>query len=887
MDHTPLAALETDIIDSSPRPDTDSMSISDRGSSVFEQPGRMSDQSLRHDLDPEGKRTSQLHDADEVEEEEELLEEIADEQDIGIEADSLAQHTGIPVLVLATQAAAMTALQTLLRQMQHSQQPPAANEEHAIPSLLDNIEAALSDVSTTDSRLDRQEAFTKVNSLLDSLASDALVAGSSGIKNEGVNLATALGDLLLSLEKVRATSDSPHTYHHTRKRTSSVSTTATTSSSGREDLKNPFADASPSDVFQNLHRLSTLLYAKTTCPSPSASARTSFQSTFSAPNGDHHTFPRRFDSLDIPHSHLRTGSSSSLGHASHMSPSSLSLASTAALRLHADPEAWSHVGHILSLTRDLVASSQLHHQQQPASPMLARSRHGSNASSNNPDTGGAEAGSASADARSGTLARRSFNNNTTVTPRAGILKKRGSMGSLTTSSLGHHSLPPRYSDDEIRRDFCATDSQIRDYQARGLLPAYAGLDEKGSPLTSQRAWPEKGILIKSSNASMASDASAQTPSEFHAIQNTLDRLAPQLTDQRVSPVVRKRQDSVGTSSRSRESNLQDLIDQLSSSGRRLDDQRVEAPPPLPSTSATATAVQAAPAPLIDDEKGAVRPIASNKPSALRKFSSAQLAGFRKAASKGKERSHSPAMQQAPGSHPVSFPSFSDAGATPPASAPAVADRGLATSQKRGTTLRSRLFASGGNSEQRRSRSPKLGSKSVDAATLHSRTPSAQLDDLPSARSRYEEDNDLFDLLAATSNRSRFADQEFAMRPREPRRRHQSGGDLGESPIWQGGRQRDANQQRASTAFVSSSADTPFRSRPFAAGRRSGEAPLQDTPQQQAGPRDDDDEQHVTTDGRETNADDRVSEVDEEDFLQGAGRRTHQGSKKMEAILMAS
>lgn len=826
-DNMPLPDDQHGLAASSPRlVGLDIESVSDRES--LQSGGRLSVQSFRQDIDTD------MGD----QEEEELLEELADEPDYDLELEH--QLNDIVSLVSATQTSAMTALQALLRRMQVSSktlttEPESIQEQQTAPPLLDSIEDTLAELPSLNSKPARQEALTKLNSLLDSLASDALVAGSSGSKNDGVSLATALGDLLLSLEKVRPAGDlssvetaRPFQEQSPRPRSNSASASTTASSaSGKEDARNPFAESSlqqqqQSDVFASLHRLLTLLHNKTSNQSPSISTRTSFQSVRS----DHssHPFPRRFDSLDVPHSHLRASSSSSLGLAggSQFSPSSLSLASAPALRLNADPETWSHITHILGLTRDLIASRQSQ-LNIAGSPLLPRSRLVSTSSSN-PECGPTDGGVLAADALTGSLARRSVNSPSpsTAMPKAGILKKPGSMSSLASSSQGNHSLPPCYTEED---GVGATESQVRDYQARGLLPAYVSMDEKSSSSaqrdTSPRAYAEKSMLLRSPTASVESESSARTPSELHAIESSLNRMAPQLADQRVSPVTTHRHRHLRTGSlsapaatrrssdRSREPNLQDLIEQLSSSGKRLDDQRVEAPgvrcsagigsSPGPADAAAAAAAAAD----REDEKGAVR--GSLKQSALRKFSSAHLAGLRRAASgniisKGKERSHSPSGGVQPAS--LAFPSLAESGqSTPTADRLSATTATAASSSKRGGALRSRFFAGELVAPRPSTRSPA--------------TPSQALAD------DAKPDDDLLDLLVTSSTRSRFANQDVALRPAGHRRRYQSGSSLLDSPTWRADAERGGAASEMverpgaklmpsmTTAGMSSSVDEPM------------------------------------------------------------------------------
>lgn len=520
--------------------------------------------------------------------------------------------------------------------------------------------------------------------------------------------------------------------------------------------------------------------------------------------------------------------------------------------------------------------SQSHHNSMASSP------HDVAADGSHPGSRTAARSSSSQDERTGSLARRSFPTNTaTAVPLPGILKNRGSLGSLNVSSEGGQSLPPRYSEDDMRKSISSSmDHQIRDYKDRGLLPAYVSTDEKstGHPASPwQRAW-EDNIFLTSPTTSVAGETTASTSnsSDLQSLQNTLDRMAPQLTDQRVSPTTRKPAGLGVTASASNDRNLQGLIDQLSTTGKRLDDQRVEAP----LTSPTA---------LRDDEKAAGR--STQKQSILRKLSAAHLPGLKKAttaSSKGKERSHSPSAQQmtALDPTPVTFPNMSESWhAVAPASGTVSTDRGLQS--KRGTTLRSFLFASG-MSENRNSRSPKTSVSPShphppQPQVRHTRTTSADLD-APSIRSRYEEDIDLFELLAASSTRSRFADQEVVMRPGQSRNRFQSGSNVAESPT-RPNAARDVNESASSTMAYSSADGTFSRlaSRGSKMNGKQTKEELQDR-SQSVGQADcsDADAHHSANDTG--SADD--ANADEEDFLTGAARRQHQGSQKM-AALMAS
>ncbi|CAO1621965.1 unnamed protein product [Sympodiomycopsis kandeliae] len=872
--------------------DSDSV-ISDKDSSVYSRGSQftpsgedkgegvnLAEGQSRHGLEGDERARQTEGDEDDEEEEEELLEELADEQEDELEVDLLSHQNDLNNLLMATQAAALSALQSILIQ---SRSQADSQTAHSPSSLYDDLQSAITSLSIADVKVQRQEALTKLNSLLDTLASDALVAGSSGSKTEGVGLLTVLGELLLSLDKVRPASAEPSpadvahllNQQQGRTRSSSVSTSATASSLGQEDPRNPFEESQHADeTLSHLQRLLTALAAKSSFTSPGPSARASFQSNLSANLGSageylSGTYPRRFGSLDIPHSHLRTGSSSSLGQVSHRSPSSLSLTSNSALRLNPDPEAWSHVNHIAHLTKDLVASRRGHQVDAgpSRSPMLNRMRQDSTSSSDN-GLASESAIVSNADLRSGTLARRSFIQ--PCAPKAGILRRQGSMGSLTTSSLGSHSLPPRYSEEESRTHAGATEAQIRDYQARGLLPAYG--DEKSgrlaSPSSIQRTWPEKGILIKSSTPSLASEGSERTSSDFLALQNSLDRInasAPQLHNQRAMV------DSVSQRSKAASStgkDLNDLIEQLASSGKRLDDQRVEAPPCLPDKKSDSRRDFASSS---NDEKAAASTSGTQKQSVLRKFSSAQLAGLRRAtggAVKGKEPSTSQVMQQVPSTQPVTFPSFSDS-----SRASATADAHT-VSQKRGSSIRSRFFVNT-LGEQKRAYSPKSSLRaahSQDAATS-----SSHLEEKPS-RSRYQEDNDFFDLLAASASRSRLADQEVTLRPGGSRRRNQSGSDLAESLV----KQDSANKPHVAAssldaALIDESAQSLASP---AVGLDGGAENARTIGTSEESPSQDTNSGDDQTDMSGQSGDDKSRE----DFREGAGKGTHQSSKKLAAML---
>ncbi|CAO1624632.1 unnamed protein product [Parajaminaea phylloscopi] len=750
----------------------------------------------------------------ENQEEEEVLEELADVTDPRPEDMNSAQNN-FAGLILATQAAALLALQTLLHEMQAS----ATHAGSALPAstsagpsrtlqtyheLLDVLVAAVTEVSTDDAMTadERQDAFKRLNGLLDSLSAESLAAGSAGAVGQSVTLANALGDLLQSLEKVRLPPDAPSVEAARRQAlppprphsaAPSQLTASSSSSIGRDELRDPFAEQAQPSVFATLHRLIASLAFR--CPvaqhasratSAAASPNPSFDMGILGASG-----PRRASPFDYSPGNFNVGpmsSTTSLHSTSARSASSsgsIFSVPNAHISSPADAEVWSHISHILGLTRDLVASRRAQRTgayglyEGDASSLRPRSRRDSAASAGSdgladprcslstdprsslqhpPGGRSLSAGTPSANVSScgNTLAAEHQDPHALASSTASILiRPKHSSSSLATISACGTSLsaPPSYSLHDHKRWSGATDAQVRDYQARGLLPAF-GSDEKGrqrASTSSNRSYSEKGILLNGNHARssdvgsahgrphspssrLSAGSSGATHEELHRLQRSIERVhrkAPQLTDQRAASPADAREAFPRKTVGNADLNLQELIDRLAQSNRRLDDQRVAPPPPVCRSSVAAVP------PVHSDvsQRASValeRPRASSKSatSVFRKLSNVQLTSLRRfsSSSKGKEKKRL---------------------STPTGPAPNVAMRQV-----------DKTLLSASAADQRRADARQTSSVPTTSSRSHV---SARGADSPQQR-RSLEDNALFELLASSSTRRRLADQEAVMRP---------------------------------------------------------------------------------------------------------------------------
>lgn len=673
---------------------------------------------------------------DEEEEEEEVLEELADDpiETAGAESGDR-QQNDLAGLVLANQAAALLALQTLLQQMRKlAVQKKIMREEEEDPEsadvTVDILDGAINVVSEiSEQSEDRAQPLAKLNLLLDSLSTAALTAGSTSTSstNDSVTLALALGDLIQSLDKIhlpngrRAAVESAHSQARSPKlRLGSTSTLASISShspsASREELRNPFAETTEPNVFATLHRLISALVSR--CPEQQRNV------------------PRKGRSVDEARSLTNIFGSSATKPS--LTRDDLALSETSAA-------AWSHISHILSLTRDLLASRRSANTYPFSfdsagsySPLRGRSRRSSAASSNT-DVVERARSVASGHSLSGSRLQGQM-----VSTRGSLIRKAGSLSSLErASSIASGSLPPRYSDDggssRQRKGSGASEGQIRDYQARGLLPAY-GLDDKishrRSGSRSTMPYPEKGILLSSPTLSNSSEPALglYTPAvsqSMEMVQTSHERVtttASRLASQRASPKVG------GHRSPNVDLNLDDLIDRLAASGKQLDDQRV-----APKAKKVSSSVSVDP-PFVS---------AKSSSSMLKRLSStAQLAGtFRRsstttnAAGNGKERALAPPLSR-PGS----------AGSGLPSGLSSLDEMTSRSKRSAPISLRAMLFKDS-------AADARLQTQSYVAETpAASETPSS------SFQSKGSEETELFDLLAAAAKRTRLSDQEAVMRP---------------------------------------------------------------------------------------------------------------------------
>jgi hypothetical protein len=676
-------------------------------------------------------------------EEEEILEELADDpiETTGAESGDR-QQNDLAGLVLASQAAALLALQTLLQQLrkQAVQKKVMREEEEdheSADATVDILDSAINVVSEiSEQSEDRGQPLAKLNLLLDSLSTAALTAGSTSTSstNDSVTLALALGDLIQSLDKVdlphggRAAIESAQRQARSPKlRQGSASTLASTSSRSpsvsREELRNPFVETTEPNVFATLHRLISALVSR--CQEQQRNAL------------------RKGRSVD------EARSLTSIFGSSATKPS---LTRDDIASLDTNVAAWSHISHILILTRDLLASRRATNtypfsfdSASSYSPLRGRSRRSSAASSNT-DVAERARSVASGHSRSGSRLQGPM-----VSHRGSLIRKAGSLSSLEgTSSIASGSLPPRYSDDggssRQRKGSGASEGQIREYQASGLLPAY-GLDDKFSHRRSRSRstipYPEKGILLSSPSLSTSSEPALGlytpvAPQSTDMVQTSTERVtttASRLASQRASLKV------AGHKSLNVDMNLDDLIDRLAASGKRLDDQRV-----------ALKAKQASPSVSVDPPSVSTK---SNNSMLKRLSSTAQLAGtFRRsssssstpttATSNGKERA--PATLSRPGS----------AGSGIPSGLSSVEEMPARSKRTTPMSLRAMLFKDSAADARYHPQTSAAGALAGSEALV------------PSSQVKRSEDTELFDLLATAASRTRLSDQEAVMRP--PQRR---------------------------------------------------------------------------------------------------------------------
>lgn len=767
-------------------------------------------------------------------EDEEVLEELADIPDQQGEGDDGAQvsidepylHCLVPGLtpvlfpqsqleglLLATQAAIVPALQTLLNELRTSakggmvssevssasrnvETASTASVQRGYEQVLDGLISSVSEVAAAVSSesANRMETFANLNEQLDALSSEVLAEGSSRVATDGVTLANALGDLLQSLEKARHTSDHVAVEssrrqtlfppQRMRQRTSSNVSSSTCLS--REELRDPFAETSEPTVFVALHRLISSLEAK--CPVQAGlSMRLSSGHPLTLPHSsaipDERSagpLPRRMSSLDggpstycgsaalsswsLHSTSAKSASSSALPLVASSVPSSSPLSP-------AEAEVWSHVVRILGLTRDLIASrsanrgstqifsdetrrtrsrrasfsssaSELSAERRPSFERTTRRppKYPQTIRSVGANTVISSSQSVSMHLSSNlTLQEHKEVSNTSGSPSSILLRKRSSFGSLATFSAcdASTSAPPSYSEHETRRLSGATDAQIREYQHRGLLAAFHSqeksteMSEKAplTPLVSQSENTDEARRALSATRRLSIGSSLASNEELQRLQTSIDRAyshAPQLVDQRAASLPVR--GSLTREAPEADLNLQDLIDRLAESGKRLDDQRVA--PPRPIVHDSVAEVPCVP----EDSKQEVdsAPSTSRVPlkasaNVFRRLTQVQLNSFKKISngSRSKDKVRR------------------DAGAT------------LAATREMQQSGSVTVFSS----TIQRPSGPQSASLPAASSTATGLAPTRKQQSL--------EDAELFDLLAASSSRSRFRDQEAVMRTKRP------------------------------------------------------------------------------------------------------------------------
>lgn len=408
--------------------------------------------------------------------------------------------------------------------------------------------------STQEKEDEVNVSIARLNGLLESLPQNS----SPSVVSEDIQLATALGTLLSSLEQLRSTTSgadpqalprSP-AYHRRRGSVNSVGSGPTVDG----ELRDPFAETVEPDVFSTLHRSMASLSARysETAKGAIAPAPLSPKSPVLGINGA--------SSSTVPDS--ATPASDSVG----------------------TPEMWSRANELLNITKELVASRRAATAsiRSPVdavlSPSRTRSRRGSNAS---PLTDHADM----PEFASGRLSRTSTRSGS-VTAAGSVQEGKTLRHSASVlSDLSRSSLPPRYSAEEQRYVAGATEAQLQQHreQMRAVLPEYV-LDEKSLPRSDEKGSSSRTHRSRGSqsvSAAARGDYAARTSADLSLVQHSIDRLydaVPQLSDQRATLSSRKL----------KELHLAEVVDRLGRVGR-MDDQRASPPVPRsadPSTSST-------------------------------------------------------------------------------------------------------------------------------------------------------------------------------------------------------------------------------------------------------------------------------------------------------------
>lgn len=599
---------------------------------------------------------------------------------------------------------------------------------------------------------DRALQLEKLNQLLDLLSSEALAVGSSSTASDSVNLATAIGDLLLSLEKVRcstsiedrelgkaqAPSLSAAQQHHLR------SLQTHPSSEARESYM--ASDLSGVDCSALLHlqhlikelsmRSASIQQNQRVLSSQTSNSALSIEGSVATSSASE---KRSLDRLTPRKQRTsRASRRSSFASPSTSSASWQAFADASQKpdgNLSLDAKAWSHIDHILVLLRDLIASQgRLQATAVYSTPTMLESssmRSGDLSSAGSvvdfaealamgsPHTRGRSSFSSAPGRRHSMI---SSSDSAVMAAVRTAVDRRGSLCSATGDSIAGRSIsqPPSYNEHERHL------LDVRSSQGSLPLLHTKDRDEASSEANTQsRPMPLRGILRDSSSkcsslydekgnnpwAGRTSEGSSLDPHQD--LQSARKQGRSAIQDQRLQTLPQNKAQK--PTSAAADAHLESLIDKLAESGRRLDDQRVRAPTPIKSNVASQQTADP-----MTESKGASAPSPA-KTGMLKKFPRVSLAGSLKLGTKSID-SHSKSKMR------MSANSASDATTSSPS-------LWLWTRHRQ---------------------------RDEDTAQLET-SPTAQTLAM-TPRSIDGEDIALFDLLTAGSAKSRFADQEAVMRP---------------------------------------------------------------------------------------------------------------------------
>ncbi|PWN43591.1 hypothetical protein IE81DRAFT_71989 [Ceraceosorus guamensis] len=357
-------------------------------------------------------------------EEEEVLEELCDEDEASEVLGPQQVKIDLGGTLSAVQGAAIAALQDLVSSMlgsASSTDPPAQSASPAaLHGILDSLQAVSvrRSAGPTNNQEDSLTALlARLNSQLDQLPQSDEASASTSSLQDDVNLATALGALLSSLNNVRSPnatgiaesrngsiesaissaslirppSSMSRSHSSSWRRDSSQGpgsvTMHSSPSASREELRDPFAEAPAreADVYAQLQALMSNLASKCNPSAPFSPNQYEHKPTpFSLPTPPN-TSPGVFAASPMHHSpQLRTASS---GESSGLRSAGQS--SGSASSMYEDKEAlasWSQLSHLLGITRELVAARRSLHPaarcslDSPLSPLRTRSRGASTSS---------------------------------------------------------------------------------------------------------------------------------------------------------------------------------------------------------------------------------------------------------------------------------------------------------------------------------------------------------------------------------------------------------------------------------------------------------------------------------------------------------------------------